>query len=397
MTSAHEAATSEPFAVTASVRAVGRSGAARARRGMRLTALGAFGFVAVLLAGCAKDAPQNTFNPEGPEAETINNLAVPVFIIAGVVGVIVIAVVGIIIWRFAAKRHAADEVPTQIHGNSKLEIAWTILPGVLLLPIAVFTVATVFDLAETPDDALVVDVIGQQWWWEFGYPDQGIVTANEIVIPTGQPVQVRISSRDVIHSFWIPALNGKRDAVPGRVTSITLEADNPGEYWGQCTEFCGLSHANMRIRAVALSPDDFDAWVANQQNDAATPDEGTPAAAGLEVFTNRGCAACHAVRGLDDPVDVPLVAGAAPNLTHLMTRTTFAGAALELITADCDVPPPGPTGTPVECLDRSNLEAWLRDPEALVPMAPDEGRGMPTLGLTEAEIDSLVDYLSTLS
>ncbi len=364
----------------------------------RFGALVLLGGAALALAGCAADSdtPQNIFDPKGSQAQKINDLQVPVFIVAGIVGVIVIVMVGVILYMFRAKKHPAGEVPTQIHGNSKLEIAWTILPGVILLPIAVFTIATVFDLAQKPDDALVVDVIGQQWWWEFDYPDQGIITANEIVIPTGRDVQVRISSRDVIHSFWIPALNGKRDAVPGRVSSITLEANTPGEYWGQCTEYCGLSHANMRIRAVALSPADFDAWVANQQKPAAAPTEAA-AQAGLETFTGRGCNSCHAITGVSDPKDVPLVAGAAPNLTHLMSRTTFAGATYPLITENCDVAPPGPTGTPVECLNRQDLEAWLRDPNALVPMAADQQRGMPNLNLTEAEIDSLVAYLSTLS
>jgi cytochrome c oxidase subunit 2 len=363
----------------------------------RFGALVPLGFLALMLAACSdNDTPQNIFDAQGSQSDKINELQIPVFVVAGVVGVIVLAMVVIIVWQFRVKHHHADDVPTQIHGNSKLEIAWTILPGVILLPIAVFTVATVFDLAQKPDDALVVDVVGQQWWWEFDYPEQGIITANEIVIPTGRDVQVRISSRDVIHSFWIPALNGKRDAVPGRVSSITIEANTPGEYWGQCTEFCGLSHANMRIRAVALSPADFDAWVTNQQNPAVEPSDDA-AKAGQETFTARGCNSCHAITGVSDPQDVPLVAGAAPNLTHLMSRTTFAGAAYELITSDCDVPPPGPTGTPPECLNRNDLEAWLRDPNALVPMAASEGRGMPNLNLTEAEIDSLVAYLSTLS
>ncbi len=376
---------------TASVRVVRRKGVPRLR------ALVPFGLLALLLVGCSdKSTPQNIFDPKGSQSEKINNLQVPVFIIAGVVGVLVMGAVAIILFQFRAKKHPDDEVPTQIHGNSKLEIAWTIMPGVLLLLVAVPTVATVFDLAQKPSNALVVDVVGQQWWWEFDYPDQGIVTANEMVIPVGQNVQVRISSRDVIHSFWIPALNGKRDAVPGRVSSITFHADQAGEFWGQCTEFCGLSHANMRIRAVALSPQDFDAWVANQQKPAVDPADDA-AKAGHDTFTARGCSSCHAINGVSDPKDVPLVSGAAPNLTHLMSRTTFAGATYNLITPNCTATPPGPTGTPKQCLNRDDLEAWLRDPNRLVPMAASDGRGMPNLHLTEAEIDSLVAYLSTLS
>ncbi|HTN79177.1 MAG TPA: cytochrome c oxidase subunit II, partial [Acidimicrobiales bacterium] len=239
---------------------------------------GALGLLAILLAACSsEDTPQNVFRPEGTQAQKINDLQVPVFIAAGVVGVIVITMVVIIVWQFRSKRHAADEVPTQIHGNSKLEIAWTILPGVILLPIAVFTVATVFDLAQKPSDALVVDVVGQQWWWEFDYPSiknadgQPIVTANEMVIPAGKNIQLSVTSRDVIHSFWIPRLNGKRDAVPNRIQPLRMQASEPGEYWGQCAEFCGLSHANMRIRVVALSEADWQRWIDNQVKLAVEP------------------------------------------------------------------------------------------------------------------------------
>ena len=151
---------------TASVRVVRRKGV------LRLRALVPFGLLALLLVGCSdRSTPQNIFDPKGSQAEKINNLQVPVFIIAGVVGVLVMGAVAIILFQFRAKKHPDDEVPTQIHGNSKLEIVWTIMPGVLLLLVAVPTVATVFDLAQKPSNALVVDVVGQQWWWEFDYPD----------------------------------------------------------------------------------------------------------------------------------------------------------------------------------------------------------------------------------
>lgn len=353
------------------------------------------GGLGLLLAGCAKNAPQDTFKPKGTEAKRIDHLAVPVFIIAGVVGLLVGAAVIVIIIKFRQRPGDDDRVPAQIHGNTKLEIGWTIAPAVLLAIIAVPTVATVFKLADKPRDAMEVQVVGQQWWWEFDYPGEGVITANELVIPVGQPVVLHITSRDVIHSFWIPRLNGKKDAVPGRIQDLNLEADTPGEYWGQCTEFCGLSHANMRIRAIALSQGDFAKWIANQKQNAVTPTDAA-AVAGQNVFKNRGCAGCHQINGVNVAQNVPLIAGAAPNLTHLMSRDVFAGAMFDLETPGCTVTNTEPTGTPPQCLNRAALEAWLRDPGKQKPMYAKGGRGMPNLNLSETEIDNLVAYLSTL-
>jgi cytochrome c oxidase subunit II len=374
----------------------------------------------VVLAGCAEDAPQDTFDPHGPAAETIDNLIMPIFAIAGVVFVIVAAAVGYCVLRFR-DRPNRDDMPEQTHGKPALEIGLTIAPAVLLAVIGVFTVKTVFDLADEPDDALRIDVVGQQWWWEFTYPtletDTGlpIVTSGEMVIPAGQPVALRLASRDVIHSFWIPALNGKRDAVPGRVQPLSMEADEPGEYWGQCAEFCGLSHANMRMRVIALSAEDWDRWVANQQRVAAEPTD-EEARAGMEQFIGL-CASCHQVNGLVDAEGEPIisnpaaqvVAGAVPNLTHLMSRTTFAGGSFDLKFPECTNDPEYDaqyvTGTADNCLNQARLEEWLRDPTALKPMFTDpenlsstDGlyRGMPTLGLSEDQIDQLVAYLRTL-
>jgi len=370
--------------------------------------------LAMALAGCAKDAPLDTFSPKGEEAQKIQNLQVPVFIIAGVVGVLVLLVTVFIMVRYRRKKGHEDDVPTQIHGAPRLEVMWTIAPAVLLAFVTVFTVKTLFELAETPKDPLKVTVVGQQWWWEFQYPDvrdangQPIVTANEMIIPVGKQVALDITSRDVIHSFWIPALNGKRDAVPGRVQPLTLESDNPGEYLGQCTEFCGLAHAKMRMRVLVLSQADYDAWVANQHKPAENATDPV-AAAGETTFKNQ-CSRCHTVNGLTDdngePIvsqaDQQLVSGAAPNLTHLMSRTTFAGATLDLKRPRCSGDLQGlPTGTPVECLNAEELSAWLRNPPGLVPMDAEQNadgkyRGMPNLGLSETQIAQLVAYLATL-
>jgi cytochrome c oxidase subunit 2 len=348
-----------------------------------------------LLAGCAKDAPQDIFQPEGEGARKINDLQVPVFIAAGVVGVLVAVAIVFVIVRFRHK--AGDELPpTQIHGKTWAEITWTIIPALILVGVAVPTVATVIDLADTPDDAIQIDVVGQQWWWEFTYPATGVITSGELVIPVDTDITLNITSRDVIHSFWFPKLNGKRDAVPNRFHELTLRGEEVGEFYGQCTEFCGLSHANMRMRAIVLSKADYETWVENQIAPAEVPEEGTPAFAGYEAFGQR-CASCHSIDGQPiQPGDVPLVPGVAPNLTHLMSRTTFAGASFDLKLPDCTVETDEPTGTAPACLNREELEAWLRDPSSLKPMKPDEGRGMPTLGMTEAEISSIVDYLSTL-
>ena len=363
------------------------------------------------LAGCASDAPLDTFKPQGPEAQKIQDLAVPVFLVAGLVFVLVLGAVLFISLRYRERKGDADgPEPRQTHGIIPLELAWTIVPALILVVIAPFTVATIFALAEEPDDAISVTVIGQQWWWEYQYDldDDGepdIITANEMVIPAGVPVNLSIEARDVIHSFWIPALNGKKDAVPGRSHPLTIEADEPGQYRGQCTEYCGLSHANMRMRVYAVDQDDYDEWVAGQLAPAPVPDPGTDAAAGQQTFI-QACSSCHVINGLEPEgyEGAPLVSGAAPNLTHFMSRTTFAGSIF-----DTYLPPDG--NQDAEYLDiiengqfnRAELEAWLRNPPAMKPMAAEPnqysdglGRGMPDLNLSETQIDQLVAYLETL-
>ena len=362
----------------------------------------------LLLAGCASNAPQDTWAPEGSYARKIDNLQRPVFMIAGVVGVIVCAAVVYAVVKFR-ERPGDTHVPHQTHGNPKVEIGLTALSAVILAAIAPGTVSVLMDINERPDDAMNITVVGQQWWWEYQYDGMGIVTANELVIPEKTKVRLRITSRDVIHSFWIPKLNGKRDAVPNRYHTLNLEADTVGVYDGQCTEFCGLSHANMRMKAVSLSKDDFDTWVANQQQNAAKPTKDSMAAKGEEVFT-ANCARCHQVNGLTDAdgavvanqADQQLVSGVAPNLTHLMSRTTFAGGTFELRTENCTADLGGlPTGTPDACLNRPDLEAWLRNAPAEKPMYTElndekKYRGMPNLNLSEQQIKELVAYLTTL-
>jgi cytochrome c oxidase subunit 2 len=354
------------------------------------------------LSACASDAPLDTLEPEGPAARSIDNLANPVFLIAGIVFVLVQGGCLALAWKFRTRKDDDGSLPTQTHGNFKLEIGWTILPALLLAGVGGASVLTLLDLADEPDTPYEVTVIGNQWWWEYRYDvdhdgEDDIVTANDLVIPAGEPVLLSITSRDVIHSFWIPKLNGKRDAVPGREHPLTIEADEPGVYQGQCTEFCGLSHAYMRMRVVALPQDEYDAWVEGQQQGAEVPDDDL-AAEGMEVFRT-SCTGCHLVSGEGGNEDIFAGAaqesGAAPNLTHFASRGVFAGGIYDLwIDQDGDeIVDLDEMGQELNVAD---LEAWLRDPPGRKPMDADDARGMPNLNLTDEQIDALVAYLETL-
>jgi cytochrome c oxidase subunit II len=299
----------------------------------------------------------------------------------------------------------------------------------------VVTVGAVLDLNDFEDTEMVVQVDGQQWWWQFKYDNNGdgvfggegdITTANELVIPADTNIEMRITSNDVIHSFWIPELNGTRDAVPGLMTSWKLQADEPGRYRGTCKEFCGLSHARMQMYVIALSEDEYSAWEENQLAPAVSLAEGdleSAAAfaeyeAGAALFESQ-CATCHTVRAEDGVIGpeggiAAQVSGQAPDLTHLMSRDWFAGSILALyigVQDDLNGETSIENYVTKEGMepDVNNLENWLRDPSGEKPMAPDPvipnphgdnpefvGKGMPTLGLSEEQIDQLIAYLTTL-
>jgi cytochrome c oxidase subunit 2 len=377
---------------------------------------------AAVLGGCARNAPQDTFQPQGENARKIQNLQLPVFIVAGLVGVIVFAAIIFVVIRF---RDRGQEMPKQTHGKPALEIVLTIIPALILIGVGIPTVSTVFSLAKSSDTQCVVNVTGQQWWWEYEYPVQNcggveitdpVVTSGELVLPTKVHVLLRITSNDVIHSYWIPKLNGKRDAVPGRIHPLRMEADHPGIFEGQCTEFCGLSHARMRMDAVGLTPADFGTWVAEQLAPAQKPTD--PAALKGEDTFRGQCSRCHQVNGLmnenpdgtnsDKPViafpDLYVVAGNAPNLTHLMSRTTFAGATFDLLTDSCrdKFGALYLKGVTPDCFNEAELRDWIRNAPAKKPMFSSEAdkdksggkyRGMPNLNLTDDQIDEIVAYL----
>lgn len=337
----------------------GRSVTARRRVFLTTLVVG----LGLLLSGCAKNAPQDTLKPEGPLARKIDDLFAWPFWIAVVIFFLVEGLIVLALFRFRY-REGGPDAPRQLHGNTRLEVGLTVAPALILAVLAIPTVGTILDLAEEPKNAMRIDVIGHQWWWEYKYPDSGVVTATDLHIPINTPVFLRMTSADVIHAFWIPKLNGKRDVIPGRIQTLRLFAEKPGTYLGQCTEFCGDSHANMRQRAIAQTRADFDRWVAAQKRAPRPPADDSDAGTGLGLFTAKGCAGCHTIQGVSK-------GRVGPDLTHVASRTTFAGG--------------------IFATNARNLAIWLRDPPGEKP-----GSIMPNLHLSESEISSLVAYLETL-
>ncbi|MCC6175100.1 MAG: cytochrome c oxidase subunit II [Chloroflexi bacterium] len=328
----------------------------------------------LLLSGCA-NVPQTTVMPKTEAARQIQDLYVLIFWGAVVVFVGVQGAIFYIVWRY--RRRPGNEVPPQLHGNTRLEIAWTILPAVILVVIAVPSIQTIFALESAPppspdgNPALEIIVTGKQWWWEYRYPDPAnpddrskdqVVTANELVIPTGRTVRLWLRSDNVIHSFWVPQLMGKQDVVPGITNHLWFTAEEPGQYFGQCAEFCGIQHAQMRMNVIAMTPPDYQAWFARESAVARPNPE---AEDGAQAFTANGCAGCHTVSG------TTAVGTTGPNLSHVGSRTTIAAGILH--------------NTP------ENLAAWIRDPQAIKP-----GNHMPTLHVRPQDVDALVAYLESM-
>ena len=284
------------------------------------------------------------------------------WICAGI-GALVFGILAYVLLRFRERPGAP--LPSQGHGRPWLEIAWTVAPAFILLIIAVPTIQVIFKTQPQakPKDALEIVVRGYQWWWEFAYPSLGVVTANELVLPAGRRVVFSLEGPDVIHSFWVPKLGGKRDVVPGRHNTVTVIPSAPGEFWGQCAEFCGTSHANMGMRVAVYAPERFDAWVAAQRAPAAEP-SGDPANIGKALFAGSACVGCHTVRGVSTGT-------LGPDLTHFGSRTTLAAGIL------------------ANTLE--NVSAWVRDAPAHKP-----GVKMPPFALTDGQARALAAYLTAL-
>jgi cytochrome c oxidase subunit 2 len=349
-----------------------------------------------LLASCTPHHNQSTFGTAGPVAERQKDIFALIFWVAMAVFVVVEVAIVAITLRYRKKK--PEGLPPDLHGNNRLEVAWTIAPAVVLAVIAIPTVNMIFSLDREATQAagnLEVVVTGHQWWWEVEYTGEDVVTANEVRIPVGTAVRIVLKSEDVIHSFWVPKLAGKVDLIPTRTNQLVVQASEPGVYYGQCAEFCGEAHALMRFRVVASEQADFDAWLVAMRRPAVPPDPGTPAAAGQTLFAGN-CSMCHSNQTtntalaraehstqrtrqqqfLQEPEDSFIVA--APNLTHLATRTTLGAGLAEL--------------------NQDTLAAWLRDPQDLKP-----GNRMKKLanvyrsgGLSEEQVGQLVAYLMTL-
>jgi cytochrome c oxidase subunit 2 len=348
-----------------------------------------FPVLALVLVACSPDhypqtglRPISDFGRIGDDLQTTTLYwAVGVFIL--VEGALVYA-----IFRFRGK--PGDAEPQQVHGNTTIEIIWTIIPALILAAIAVPTVRGIFQSSAIPAaDALTIEVIGHQWWWEFRYPELNITTANEVHIPVGQTVSFRMGTADVIHSFWPPRFAGKRDVFPNRETRLWFKAEEAGEYPGQCAEFCGIQHGRMAFRVKAQSPEEFQAWAAHMQTLKARPagqqgpppptprpgvpaEEGPPAppsavaaaeSQGEKLFLTKGCVGCHALNAVDAPKGL-----IGPNLANVGARS-YIGAGSFKNTDE-------------------NLASWIQNPQALK-----QGVLMPNLGVKPDEAKALVAYL----
>jgi len=305
------------------------------------------------------------FDPNSPLAASITTLLFVTLIIGGIVFLIVLGPTLYSYIRFRA-RPGDDTEPYQNLGNTRMEIAWTVTPAVLLAVLFGLTLMTMHrsdpPIPDNPHPDLIVT--GHQWWWEVQYPNSGVVTANEIHIPTGKQLLVEVKSADVIHDFSVPQLARKVDATPGYTSHMWLQADKPGTYLGTCNEYCGAEHAWMRIRVIAESPADFTAWEQSQTQVPAMPTAGE-AANGAQLFQSLTCSKCHNIDGTAASARI------GPDLTHLGSRETLAAGVLDNTS--------------------ENLATWLTNPQAVKP-----GINMPNLKLSTDEVNSLVTYLESL-
>jgi cytochrome c oxidase subunit II len=368
-----------------------------ARHSSRLVA--ALCLFTLVLVGCSPEHyPQTTLLPRGDFARIADDLLDTTVKWALLVFVLVEGVLIYAIFRFRGK--PGDPEPHQTHGNTTVEIIWTVIPALILAAIAVPTVKAIFQTNATPaKDALTIEVVGHQWWWEFRYPEYNLTTANEIHIPVGRTVSLSMGSADVIHSFWVPQFAAKRDVFANRQTRMWFKAEVEGDYPGECAEYCGIQHARMGYRIRAQKPQEFQAWVAHMQTLAPKPSPGAkpapgatppPATArserevrtasqggtvqqaaaqgpayatGEKLFQSKGCVACHSLYAVNAPKGM-----VGPNLANVGARSYIAAGTLR----NTD----------------ENLARWIRDPQAIK-----KGVLMPNLGVTAPEAQALVAFL----
>jgi|ETNmetMinimDraft_21_1059911.scaffolds.fasta_scaffold08212_2 cytochrome c oxidase subunit 2 len=322
-----------------------------------------FGF---FLTSCIENAPMDSLDARGPYAQKINDLFWPILIAGFVICAIVLVLLILGLFIYDDK---TDKEPINIEGNNTLEVVWTAIPILIIIAIAIPTVKVTYDLLRVPENAIEIEVIGQQWWFDFYYENENFHSPNILVIPVDKPVILKMRSKDVIHSFWVPKLNGKRYIVPGVITNLNIRSDEVGIFWSQCGEFCGLSHAKMRARVVVVTESEYGKWLESQKEDAVVfMNNSTKEYIGKDIFLNAGCAQCHVINGLVES-DVDLIG---PDLTHFSSRFMFAGSSM--------------------ATQEDNLKKWLSNPPKVKP-----GSYMPNLDLTEKDIEYLIAFLMGLS
>jgi cytochrome c oxidase subunit 2 len=307
------------------------------------------------------------FAPKATPAQLVFGLSMFVLAIAAAIFLATGGILAYVLIRYRRRATDSEHEPPQIYGSNQIELSWTVIPIIIIVVLFLTTARVIFntEYATKPDAALDVVVIGHQFWWEFRYPKLGIVTANELHIPVSDPqhptpTYLEMSSADTDHSFWVPQLAGKTDVIPNRVNVMWIDPQSPGLYLGQCAQYCGTQHAKMLLRVYAQSPNDFDAWVAEQRQPAkaSTVD-------GQAVFLRNACINCHTIAGT-------IAKGRfGPDLTHLAGRDTIASGAVQ--------------NTP------ENLRKWIDNPDRMKP-----GCLMPAMHLNDRDLTAVVFYLTTL-
>lgn len=325
----------------------------------RAAVLGLAGISAIGLAASTR-AQQSVLDPKGPSAERIADLSW--FLIGLGTAVFVVVMALVIVSVFRGRRTGGEE--PEVPGGTGFIIGGIVFSVVVLTVVLAGTLWALSALADDDPGALSIHVVGHQFWWEIRYPDQDVITANELHIPVGEPVRVTLTADDVIHSFWVPELAGKTDLLPNKTNVLTLQADQPGIYRGQCAEFCGIQHAFMAFHVVAEEPEQFAAWLDLQTQPAVEPSSDI-VRRGQDVFLGSACVYCHRVEGTNAQAMV------GPDLTHLASRDYIAAGTLEN--------------------NRGNLAGWILDPQAIKP-----GNLMPGVDLPPEDFQALLTYLESL-
>lgn len=332
--------------------------AGSASRWAKLGIASGFLLVLGLLGGCA-NAP-STLQPQGPAAARLAELWWVLFTIATIVVVVVIL---LLLYALFRRRRAGDTGGIG-NGRAFVLIGGGLIPAIILIGVIVYTVNVQAAIETPPTPALTVEIIGHQWWWEVYYPAQKFTTANEIHIPVGQPVLLKLTTADVNHSFWAPELQAKMDLIAGQTNTTWLTANRAGEYRVECAEYCGLQHAHMGLLIIAEAPDKLQAWLDNEQQPAAAITD-PRLRQGQQIFLNSACVYCHAIRGTTVSGQI------GPDLTHIASRRTLGAALLPN--------------------NRGSLSGWIVNAQALKP-----GNEMPPMYLDAGSLQALVTYLESL-